>query len=194
MELHKFLCEQDCYAWNTIVAGGDQASDPHARGTGPLPAHQPIIIDIFPRSMATRFWGDMTRTFVRGRVSPAVRKLHEDVLAAQEMAFSLLKDGADGLKVHEQVVDLFKARGNTNGEAKGKKTGFIHGTGHGIGLEIHEPPRIGRVEAKLEADQVVTVEPGLYYPGLGSVRLEDVVVITKNGCRNLNKFPKEMEA
>jgi Xaa-Pro aminopeptidase len=193
LELHRFLLGKNCQAWNTIVAGGDQAADPHARGSGPLPAHQPIIIDIFPRSMATRFWGDMTRTFVRGKVSPAVRKLHQDVLAAQDLVFALLKEGADGLKVHEQVVAFFKARGNSNGERKGKKIGFIHGTGHGIGLEIHEPPRLGRVESKLEAGQVVTVEPGLYYPGVGSVRLEDVVVITRNGCRNLNRFPKEME-
>jgi Xaa-Pro aminopeptidase len=135
----------------------------------------------------------MTRTFVRGGASQAVRKLHRDVLDAQSLAFSLIKDGADGQKVHEQVLALFKERGNANEEVNGKKTGFIHSTGHGIGLEIHEPPRIGRTESKLLAGQVVTVEPGLYYPGVGAVRLEDVVVITSGGCRNLNTFPKDIE-
>jgi Xaa-Pro aminopeptidase len=135
----------------------------------------------------------MTRTFVRGKASPAVRKLHQDVLEAQCLAFSLLRDGAEGHRIHEQVMALFKERGNANDEVNGKKTGFIHSTGHGIGLEIHEPPRIGRTESKLLAGQVVTVEPGLYYPGTGAVRLEDVVVITASGCRNLNTFPKELE-
>jgi Xaa-Pro aminopeptidase len=193
LEIHKFLLGRNCQASYTIVAGGDQGADPHGRGTGPLHAGETIIIDIFPRSLVSRYWGDMTRTCVRGEASPKVRKLHADVLDAQSLAFSLIKDGADGQKVHEQVLALFKERGNLNEEVNGKKTGFIHSTGHGIGLEIHEPPRIGRVESKLLAGQVVTVEPGLYYPGVGAVRLEDVVVITAGGCRNLNTFPKDLE-
>jgi len=193
IEIHKFLIERNCQASYTIVAGGDQGADPHGRGTGPLRAGETIIIDIFPRSLSTRYWGDMTRTFVRGKASPEVRKLHKDVLDAQSLAFSLLKDGADGQKIHEQVIALFKERGNLNEEVHGKKTGFIHSTGHGLGLEIHEPPRIGRAESKLLAGQVVTVEPGLYYPGVGAVRLEDLVVITAGGCRNLNTFPKDIE-
>jgi len=193
IEIQKYLLEKSCQAAYTIVAGGDQASDPHARGTGPLPADQPIIIDIFPRSTVSRYWGDMTRTFVRGKASAAVKKLWKDVLDAQSLAFERLRAGADGQKVHEEVSALFKERGNSNEEARGKKTGFIHSTGHGIGLDIHEQPRIGKVEAKLLAGQVVTVEPGLYYPGTGAVRLEDIVVITEHGCRNLNKFPKDLE-
>jgi Xaa-Pro aminopeptidase len=193
IEIQKFLLERSCQAANTIVAGGDQGADPHMRGSGPLPAHKTIIIDIFPQSTVTRYWGDMTRTFVRGKASPAARKLHQDVLDAQNLVFSLLRDGAEGQKVHDEVMGFFKGRGNENKEVQRKKVGFIHGTGHGIGLEIHEPPRIGRMESKLQAGHVVTVEPGLYYPGVGAVRLEDVVVITGSGCRNLNRFPKEME-
>ncbi|HVR76021.1 MAG TPA: Xaa-Pro peptidase family protein [Planctomycetota bacterium] len=192
-EIHKFFLDRECQAMNTIVAGGDLGADPHTRGTGPLPANQTIILDIFPQSTTTRYWGDMTRTVVRGKATPAVKKLYRDVLDAQNLAFSLIRDGAEGTHVHEEVVSLFKERGNPNEEVRGKKTGYIHGTGHGIGLDLHEAPRLGRVEAKLLAGQVVTVEPGLYYPGVGAVRLEDVVVVTKDGCRNINKFPKVLE-
>ena len=192
-EIQKFLLDRDYQAFNTIVAGGDQGADPHTRGRGPLPAGQTIIIDIFPRSERTMYWGDMTRTFVRGKASAAVNKLYEDVLAAQNLAFSLLRDGVRGQDVHNEVATLFRERGDPNEEVGGKKTGFIHATGHGIGLEIHELPRIARAEGELYAGEVVTVEPGLYYPGTGAVRLEDVVVITQDGCRNLNSFPKQLE-
>lgn len=193
IEIQKFLLEKSCQAASTIVAGGDQGADPHTRGSGPLPANQTIVIDIFPQSTVTRYWGDMTRTFVRGKASAAARKLYQDVLDAQNLVFSLLRGGAEGQKVHDEVMNFLKSRGNENKEAGGKKTGFIHGTGHGIGLEIHEPPRIGRIESKIQEGHVVTVEPGLYYPGVGAVRLEDIVVITATGCRNLNRFPKEIE-
>lgn len=192
-EIQRFLLERNCMAAEIIVAGGDQGADPHQRGTGPLPANQTIILDIFPRSLTTRYWGDMTRTVVRGKASPAVHKLYGDVLAAQELAFSLLRDGAEGQQIHEKVADLLKSRGNPNEESRGKKTGFIHGTGHGIGLDLHESPRMGKIGARIQAGQVVTVEPGLYYPGVGAVRIEDVVVVTRNGCRNLNRFPKVLE-
>ncbi len=193
LEIHKFLLERECQASNTIVAGGDQGADPHHRGSGPLPAHKTIILDIFPRSIRTRYWGDMTRTVVRGKASAAVKKLYKDVLDAQELAFSLIKDGAEGEKVHSEVAKLFKLRGNANEDVGIKKSGYIHSTGHGLGLDIHEWPKIGRVETQIKTGQVITVEPGLYYPGVGAVRLEDVVVVTETGCRNLNRYPKELE-
>ena len=193
LEIQKFLLERECQASDTIVAGGDQGAYPHLRGSGPLRAGETIVIDIFPRSMRTRYWGDLTRTYVRGKASPRVKKLHKDVLDAQELAFSLIRAGAEGQKIHERVMSFFKERGNNNEDAGDKKTGFIHGTGHGLGLEIHEHPKISRVESKLAAGNVVTVEPGLYYPGTGAVRIEDVVVVTEEGCRILNKLPKELE-
>lgn len=193
LDIQKLLLERQCVAPQTIIAGGDQAADPHARGTGPLPAHKTIIIDIFPQSTATRYWGDMTRTVVRGKATRAVRKLFDDVKAAQDLAFSRLKDGADGQKVHEEVADLLRSLGNPNESIEGKKTGFIHSTGHGLGLDIHEWPRLGRTAARIQKGQVLTVEPGLYYPGVGAVRLEDVVAIEKSGCRNLNRFPVQLE-
>ena len=192
-EAHKLLLECDLQASQTIIAGGDQGCDPHQRGYGPLPANQTIIIDIFPRSLRTRYWGDMTRTVVRGRASDAARKLWGDVHEAVEMSIAKLRAGVDGRDIHLGIVEFFASRGNETGERDGKKNGFIHSTGHGVGLDIHESPKIGRSQYELRAGHVVTVEPGLYYHGIGAVRLEDLVLIEEDGCQNLNRFPKELE-
>ncbi|MFQ5846564.1 MAG: M24 family metallopeptidase [Candidatus Methylomirabilales bacterium] len=191
--IHHALLDRDCMAEHTIVAGGEQGSDPHQIGTGPLRAHQPIVIDIFPRSSRTRYFADITRTVVRGHASVRVRRMHEAVLQAQERAVALIRDGADGAAIHREVAAVFERLGFPTGEVDGRMQGFFHGTGHGLGLEIHEPPRIGKRGAVLRTGNVVTVEPGLYYPGEGGVRVEDVVVVTETGCRNLTKFPKLLE-
>src|SRR6201993_5356368 len=175
----------------TIVAGGDQACDPHERGHGPLYADSLIILDVFPRDAKTGYWGDMTRTVVRGRASDAQRKLWETVKDGQELALREIRDGVDGMTIHKAIQALFKKRGYPTEVRKGKNVGFFHGTGHGLGLEIHEYPRLQKVV--LKDRQVVTVEPGLYYPGLGGVRHEDVVVVTKSGCRILSRLPKPLE-
>jgi len=176
---------------NTIVAGGDQACDPHERGHGPLFANSLIILDIFPRDAKTGYWGDMTRTVVRGKASEAQRKLWQTVLDGQELALREIKDGVGGMKIHKAIQALFKKRGYPTEVRKGVNVGFFHGTGHGLGLEIHEYPRLQKVI--LKDRQVVTVEPGLYYPGLGGVRHEDVVVVTKTGSKILSRFPKPLE-
>jgi Xaa-Pro aminopeptidase len=175
----------------TIVAGGDQACDPHERGFGPLYANSLIILDVFPRDAKTGYFGDMTRTVVRGRASEAQRKLWETVKAGQALALKRIKAGAEGMPIHKAIQDFFTKRGFPTGVRKGKQVGFFHGTGHGLGLEIHEYPRLQKVT--LKEREVVTVEPGLYYPGLGGVRLEDVVVVTKGGCKVLSRFPKQLE-
>jgi Xaa-Pro aminopeptidase len=175
----------------TIVAGGDQACDPHERGSGPLRANSLIIIDIFPRDAKTGYYGDLTRTVVKGRASEAQRKLWNTVKDGQALALRRIKAGVDGMTIHRAIEDLFASRGYKTGVEKGRRVGFFHGTGHGLGLEIHEYPRLQKVV--LKARQVVTVEPGLYYPGLGGVRLEDVVVVTKTGHKMLSSFPKELE-
>jgi Xaa-Pro aminopeptidase len=176
---------------NTIVAGGDQACDPHERGSGPLYANSLVILDIFPRDSHSGYWGDMTRTVVRGRASDAQRKLWETVKEGQELALREIKDGVDGMKIHKAIQALFKKRGYPTEVRNGKNVGFFHGTGHGLGLEIHEYPRLQKVV--LKDRQCLTVEPGLYYPGLGGVRHEDVVVVTKTGCKILSRFPKQLE-
>ena len=176
---------------NTIVAGGDQACDPHERGFGPLCANTLIILDIFPRDAKTGYWGDMTRTVVRARASEQQRKLWETVKAGQALALKRIKAGVDGMSIHKAITELFNDRGFPTEVRNGRRVGFFHGTGHGLGLEIHEYPRLQKVT--LKAGQCLTVEPGLYYPGIGGARIEDVVIVEKDGCRILSKFPKQLE-
>jgi Xaa-Pro aminopeptidase len=176
---------------NTIVAGGDQACDPHERGFGPLKADSLIILDIFPRDATSGYYGDMTRTVVRGRASEEQRRLWETVREGQALALKKMKPGVDGLKLHNEVKQLFTDRGYPTEVRDGRQVGFFHGTGHGLGLEIHEFPRFQKTVFK--PGQVLTVEPGLYYPGIGGARLEDVVVLTKNGTRMLSRFEKRLE-
>ena len=181
-------------AANTIVAGGKQACDPHERGFGPLRANEPIIIDIFPRSQKTGYFGDITRTVVRGHAGDAVRKLYDTVLQGQKIAFDKMRAKARTSEIHKAVQDFFVKQGFKTGRREGHMEGFFHGTGHGLGLEIHEPPRVGATSTgELKAGHVVTVEPGLYYPGIGGVRLEDVALVTGNGAKNLTRFEKVLE-
>jgi Xaa-Pro aminopeptidase len=175
----------------TIVAGGDQACDPHERGFGPLYADSLIILDVFPRDAKTGYFGDMTRTVLRGRASDAQRNLWNTVKAGQALALKRIKAGVDGMTIHKAIQEFFAKRGFLTEIRKGRRVGFFHGTGHGLGLEIHEYPRLQKVT--LKDRQVLTVEPGLYYPGLGGARQEDVVVVTKSGCRVLSRFPKRLE-
>jgi Xaa-Pro aminopeptidase len=181
-------------AANTIVAGGLQGCDPHERGHGPLHAHEPIILDIFPRAQATGYFGDITRTVVRGRASEAVRKLYRTVHQGQQIGFKQIRAGVVTADVHRAVNGFFEQEGYRTGKRKGRMEGFFHGTGHGLGLEIHEAPRMGTSSTDLlKVGHVVTVEPGLYYPGIGGVRLEDVAVVTAKGARNITQFEKVLE-
>ncbi len=187
------LMEMDCVAQHTIVAGGEQACDPHDEGSGPLPANQCIIFDVFPRSASSRYFADMARTVVRGRPTPEMTRLYQTVKDAQEEAITKIKDGADGAKIHREILERFEAAGYRTGLIDGRMQGFFHGTGHGVGLDIHEAPRISRTGSTLQEGHIVTVEPGLYYPGVGAVRIEDMVLVTRDGCRNLTNFPKVLE-
>ncbi len=174
---------------STIIAGGDQACDPHDRGSGPLRAHDLIVVDIFPRVIATGYFGDMTRTFLRGRASDAQRRLVATVRAAQVAALKAIRAGVDGRFVHQQASETFTAAGYETKRTENGSVGFIHGTGHGVGLAIHEMPRLsGLVSMKLKRGAVVTVEPGLYYPGLGGCRIEDVVQVTDRGSKMLSNY------
>jgi Xaa-Pro aminopeptidase len=187
------LMERDCVAQHTIVAGGEQACDPHHEGAGPLPADRSIIFDVFPRSAASRYFADMSRTVVRGRASAELKKLYRTVKDAQEEAIAQIRDGADGAKIHQGICERFEKAGYKTGLVNGRMQGYFHGTGHGVGLDIHEAPRISRTGSILQEGHVVTVEPGLYYPGLGAVRIEDMVLVTRDGCRNLTDYPKTFE-
>jgi len=176
-----------------IIAPGDQGCDPHNFGSGPLSAGETIIIDIFPRHLESRFWGDMTRTVLKGTASDEQHRLYAAVAEAQVAAVDQIAPGVSGADVHQTVQEIF-ARAEFPTEIRdGDWVGFFHGTGHGVGLDIHELPRISQGGPPLEEGMVVTVEPGLYYPGLGGCRIEDVVVVTSDGCRNLNHAPKVLE-
>ena len=177
---------------STIVSSGDQACDVHFFGSGSLMANSAIIIDIFPRSAESKYWSDMTRTVVKGKASPELKKLYNTVLAGQKKALALVKPGASGKMIDQTIRDFFISKGYQTGKIKGKMQGFVHGTGHGVGLDIHEGPRICQKDSILKAGNVITIEPGLYYWGLGGVRIEDTVVVTEKGCLNLAKFSKRL--
>ena len=182
------LLEDGCEAADTIVAGGFQAADPHTRGTGPLPANSPIVIDIFPRSKTHRYYADMTRTVLRGEAPLEVKELYDSVLAAQEAGIGAIRNGISGEEVHSIVSDVFLEMGYPERDG----CGFNHSTGHGVGLDVHELPSLGEGGDILETSQVVTVEPGLYYPDIGGVRLEDLLVVRDRGCQNLTCFERDL--
>ncbi|HEX2244674.1 MAG TPA: Xaa-Pro peptidase family protein [Gammaproteobacteria bacterium] len=178
---------------HTIISSGNQCVDPHHEGTGPIKANTSIIFDIFPRSQKSGYFGDLSRTVVRGRASERLKKIYATVQDGQKIGFDLIRDGVNGKEVHQKILDLFALRGFRTGKINGRMQGFFHGTGHGLGLDIHEAPRIAPVDATLKAGHVVTVEPGLYYLGVGGVRLEDVVLVEANGNRNLTDCPQFLE-
>jgi len=193
-EAVKFAIEVACLegggvATQPIVAGGNQACDPHERGAGPLRPHELIVIDIFPRVTKTGYFGDMTRTFLRGRASDGQRALVAAVRAAQQAAFKAIRTGVNGRAVHACAAEVFAARGFATKRTARGPVGFIHGTGHGLGLALHEAPRLsGAADHILLRGSVVTVEPGLYYHGLGGCRIEDVVQVTDRTPTLLSRY------
>lgn len=187
------LLERDCIAEHTIVASGIQGCDPHNSGSGPLRSGEPIIMDVFPKDATTGYYADITRTVVKGGASDALRRQYDAVLEGQQVAFDQLKDGADGQAIHRSIQSLFESQGYHTGPVNGRMQGYFHGTGHGFGLEIHEPPRISPLPETLRAGQIVTVEPGLYYTDTGGVRIEDDVWITSSGYENLTELEKVLE-
>lgn len=178
---------------HTIVAGGNQGCDPHERGHGPLRPNEMIIVDIFPRVVKTGYFGDMTRTYLKGRATEAQRKLYATVHEAQRAALKAVRTGVNGSDIHQQVIDVFDAAGYETKHGKRGSVGFFHGTGHGLGVAIHEAPRVNAMPYVLLKGTVVTIEPGLYYPGLGGCRIEDVVQVTDRGPRLLSSHHYEWE-
>ncbi|ADE55608.1 M24 family metallopeptidase [Coraliomargarita akajimensis] len=185
------LIDQACLAKgavakHTIVAGGQQACDPHEGGHGPLRPNELIIVDVFPRVSRTGYHGDMTRTFLKGRPSDAQRALVSAVQEAQQAALLKVKAGVSGATVHRAASKVFDGLGYVT-ERRGEQfVGFIHSTGHGLGLEVHESPRVSPGASRLRNGQVVTVEPGLYYPEIGGCRIEDVAWVQPKGCELLS--------
>jgi len=191
--IETYLIRHGAMPAHTIVACGREGADPHNIGRGYLRAHQPIIIDIFPRLLSSGYWGDMTRTYVKGRATPEVKNLYNTVKEGQNIGLSMVRDGVAGADIHRAITTYFDSQGYRTGSIRGKQTGFFHGTGHGVGLEIHEAPRVSTSGDVLKQGNVITIEPGLYYPTLGGVRLEDLVVVRQDGHTNLTRHRRRLE-
>jgi Xaa-Pro aminopeptidase len=165
-----------------------------AAAGGPLRSGEPIIIDIFPRSRATLYNGDCTRTVVHGAVPEAVARMHAAVVAAKAAAIAATRAGVTGEAVHAATTRVILERGYAMGlPAEGAGPDFcsmVHGTGHGVGLEVHEPPLLDRGGPELVAGDVITIEPGLYCRAIGGVRVEDMVAVTARGCDNFDALPE----
>jgi Xaa-Pro aminopeptidase len=181
-------------ALHTIAAPGDQAVDNHCVGHGPIRAGELIVVDIFPRRIEDGYWGDMTRTYLKGRASDAQRRLVRTVRKAHELAIDMIKPGVTGGKVHDAVQAFFDKEGYETVRNSRNPKGFFHALGHGVGLEIHEEPIMRSGSPwKFHKGMVVTVEPGLYYEGLGGCRIEDVVHVVPGGCELISRAPYKWE-
>jgi Xaa-Pro aminopeptidase len=180
-----------------IIAGSPECALPHYRGTGPIRANSPVIIDIFPTSRLTHYNGDLTRTVVVGEISEDVRRMHAAVLQALDAGIESISAGVPGQEPHHAVCQVLVDRGygtTTNGFA-GEEDGpkLNHSTGHGVGLEVHEQPALrDTVVDELREGDVVTVEPGLYLLGFGGVRIEDTGMVTANGFKNFTSLTRSL--
>lgn len=194
---HKFLDHWCILEQDIIVAVGPPSADPHYSGEPPdqLRANQPIVIDIYPRSLRRRYWTDITRTVVKGRAPNDVKRMFDAVLEAKNACIDALHEGVLGSEMFNLCCDLLERAGYpTMRGGKQIEKGFIHSLGHGVGLEIHEDPRMSEVyKFPLKEHSIVTVEPGLYDPKIGGVRIEDIVEVTKKGCNNLTKMEVQLE-
>lgn len=177
-----------------IVAGGAAGADCHNLGQGPLMTEQPVIIDIFPCNRTTHYNGDCTRTVVHGPIRSELVRMHEAVCQAKAAAMSSTRAGATGQSVHRATSQAIRQRGFEMGlpgpDDPPSYCAMTHGTGHGIGLEVHEPPLLDVKGPELVVGDVLTIEPGLYRRDLGGIRVEDMVVVTQDGCENFNSLPE----
>jgi Xaa-Pro aminopeptidase len=181
--IQKELIGHGCIARDTIVSCGPETAIPHRAGKGPLRPDEPIVIDIYPQNEESGYFADMTRTVVKGEPSQEIADMFRAVCGAQAHAISCIRAGISGPDLQQEIVDLFKEQGyESNAE------GFIHNLGHGIGLEVHEAPILGIGGGNLRAGNVITIEPGLYYPAYGGIRLEDMGVVTENGFDRFTQF------
>ena len=179
-----------------IVSHGPQTAVGHDMGSGQLRPSEPIVFDLFPKDKETGCYADMTRTYVVGEPSEEVQEWYRLVKEALERSTAEVKPGKNGRELFELVCDLFQGAGyktQLNKEpGEVLEDGFFHGLGHGVGLEVHELPSMGRVGQDLVPGDVVTIEPGLYRSGYGGVRLEDIVLVTKDGYEVLTDYPYDL--
>ena len=197
-DMNVVFASHDTTADEYIVAPGAQGAVGHDIGSGAIRPGTPLVVDIFPRDNASAVYTDMTRTFVVGDVPDQVREWHRLCKQALDTAIAEIRAGADCRSIFDGTCDIFEAAGEptqrTKQPGEALADGFFHGLGHGVGLEVHEAPGMGRLASKkLVAGDVVTVEPGLYRAGYGGVRLEDIVLVTENGAEVLTDYPYDLE-
>ena len=181
-EIDSTMLKLGMAATGTICAGALQGAQPHNVGSGPLYANTPIVLDVFPRSLTTGYWGDLTRTQVKGKATDIVKKAFIAVRDARDKSKELLHAGVIPEDVHNFCTQYLAEQGFPTGFDGTNNYGFFHGLGHGLGLEIHEAPRLSkRAKEPFKGGEIVTVEPGVYYPQWGGIRMEDLVYINKDG-------------
>jgi len=185
--MHTVLLAHGCRGVDTIVSCGPETALPHNTGSGPLLENEPIVIDIFPRDELSGYYADMTRTVVKGEPSPEIREMYDAVRDAKTLAAAEVRAGAAGADLYNAVVEFFRDRGYES-----DTRGFIHSLGHGVGLEVHEEPSLGPRGGALAVGNVVTIEPGLYYPGTGGVRLEDMGAVTETDFDRFTQYEEEL--
>jgi Xaa-Pro aminopeptidase len=197
VEIDRWLLERGFDNPGSIVAGGPASSDCHEHGRGALRSGEPTIIDIFPRCKSSLYWGDCTRTVVHGEAPPLLQRMHAAVVEAKRLAIAAVRAGVTGETVHRAALAAIHRHGFASGprpaDASAEWVGMVHGTGHGIGLEVHEPPLLDFKGPPLLAGDAVTIEPGLYGAAIGGVRIEDLVIVTADGCENLGRLPEGLD-
>jgi Xaa-Pro aminopeptidase len=192
-EIEVTLLRHGCALDETIVACGADAADPHDRGSGPLAAGEPIIVDIFPQDKATKYHADMTRTFCHGDPDETVREWYDLTAEAKRAALDAVEPGVTGEAVHDAACDVYEEAGlPTLRSDERTETGFIHSTGHGVGLDVHELPGVSPGGGELQPGHIITIEPGLYDPDVGGVRIEDIVAVTEDGYENLTDYEERL--
>ena len=182
-----------CRGDDLIAAAGPQSADGHAVGSGPVANDDMIVCDLFPRDIESGCFADMTRTFTVGTPDPEIVTWHAQTQEALELARDMIRPGADGVALWRAVCDFYEALGYPTGQSNPEGTvlrnGFFHALGHGVGLEVHESPMLGKAGHELVPGDVITLEPGLYRHGFGGVRLEDMVLVTDDGYETITDFP-----
>jgi Xaa-Pro aminopeptidase len=180
-----------------IVSHGTQTAVGHDEGSGPIGVDDVVLVDLFPMDVESGCYADMTRTFALGRIEDELHDWHRLCREGLDLAVSHIRPGADSGDLHRQVCALFGEHGLptqvTKKEGEVLRDGFYHALGHGVGLEAHEAPYVGMIGEELVAGDVLAIEPGLYRYGFGGVRLEDLVLVTDDGCEVLTDFPYEFE-